>query len=145
MTTSYQNMQKMPTLRKRDPAPPSPRRARPPALGVIALLAVFALLAPAPAEAQSAHVTNLGQTASSNRELVNASTSKAIAFTTGGATSNGFTLNSVVVKFAARAATTTVSVFSNSSSNRPGTRIGNSLTKSGIATSGDILQRAHRG
>ena len=105
------------------------RRAR----CILALLASLALLPPVPAEAQtSVHVTNLGQANSASQSAGLAW--YANAFTTGGATSDRYTLNSVVVHVGGGGiAALDVSIHANSSGS-PGTKIGSSLT--GTTSSG---------
>ena len=93
------------------------------------LLAALALLPPAPAEAQSVSVSNLSQSEPGNIAY-GAGDVVATAFTTGGTSTDRYTLNSVVLDWNnAGSGEPSVSIYTASGIN-PGTRIGSNLAGS---------------
>ena len=67
------------------------------AVGLFALLASLALLPPAPAQAQSVSVSNITETAGTGEAVVGNTTYLSNAFTTGGTSTDRYTLNSVAI------------------------------------------------
>ena len=94
------------------------------AAGLLAL----ALLPAAPAQAQSVNVSNLSQADNGYVSVIFNSTYYAQAFTTGGTSTDSYTLNSVVLNFRNHGSgQLAVSVHANSSGS-PGSKIGSDLT-----------------
>ena len=122
-------------------------RRRSPFLLLIAvlLLAGITLFGSTPDAQASSHtrtVSNLGQRTGGTTIGVVPTSPKANSFTTGGATTDRFTLNSVVVDFSANATAATASIYSNSSGNTPDSRVGDTLTRQGSAATGEVTFNA---
>ena len=118
------------------PAPVLTRRTRWAAGILMVSLASLALLLPAPAEAQtSVNVSNITE-ADESTGVANGTNYLANAFTTGGSTTDRFTLNSVVLRVTPGGGQFDVSIHNASGSN-PGTKIGNSLSGTASSTGGN--------
>ena len=111
------------------------------ALGVLSLVVGATLLAPAPAEAQSVHVSNLTQSTGDSTVAIGANQYIANSFTIPAPASARYSLTSVVVDAADGFTTETVKIYSESSSN-PSSQEGGDLTKVGTSTSGQITYNA---
>ena len=107
-----------------------------PAGAPLALLGALALLLPAPAEAQSVHVTNLAGTTTQTAANSN---SYANAFTTGGTSTDRYTLDSVVLEVSTNSfggsTNRSVQIWS-SVSGSPGAQIGSDLSHPGSYVAG---------
>ena len=91
---------------------------------------------------------NLAETRTTAGTLSQATTTFFAPFTTGGATTDSYTLADVVVAVGSNASNLTVGIWNQGStgcasgvSNCPGTQVGSSLTRQGSAASGDIAFR----
>ena len=100
-------------------------------------MAGAALLTPAAAEAQTVYVSNLGETSADNANNITV----ANAFTTGGTSTDRFSLTSVVVDYTSNATDSAVSIHTESSGN-PGTRIGTFLTRQVSSNNGQVTFNA---
>ena len=101
---------------------------------VLALTTSLALLPPAPAQARSVSVSNITQAALAIGQTLFQNEALATAFTTGGSSTDRYTLNSVILDLDnVGSGSLDVSIHNagtGSNANNPGTKIGNSLTGS---------------
>ena len=106
------------------------------------LLAALALLPTAPAEAQSVSVSNLSQASHATDTTVVHTAFSATAFTTGGTSTDTYTLNSVVLDVVNTGSGQMNVSIHNASGSDPGTKIGGNLSGNISSTAGNTTYTA---